>query len=63
MSDLWNYNDGEDSDLSDSQGMKSTVDNNVVGSCVGREEGDICIKVDAVLQYLFNCYRFRPSRR
>jgi hypothetical protein len=43
MSDLWNYNDGEDSDLSDSQGMKSTVDNNVVGSCVGREEGDICV--------------------
>ena len=42
MSDLWNYNDGEDSDLSDSQGMKTTVDNIVVGSSLGREEGDIC---------------------
>ena len=41
MSDLWNYNDGEDSDLSDSQGMKSTVDNIVVGSCLGRDERDM----------------------
>ena len=30
MSDLWNYNDGEDSDLSDSQGVKSTVESLLV---------------------------------